>query len=156
MGKKRKEAHEKIKSGRPRIQYTTALGQSICDAIATTPNGLDYICYKNPEFPCPEVIYYWIAYNEDFSKRYLDAKQRQIETHMEHTYNIADRATVEDVALATMHINLRKWHASRLMPKKYGEKFQAESVDSTSTELTKTIDKLQEQLEVLKKHEQEY
>ena len=156
MPKKTKPEHEKIKSGRPKIQYTTALGQAICDAIATTPYGLNIICDLHPEFPCPDTLYSWIAYNKDFFERYLDAKQRQIETHMEHTYNIADKATPETVSLAMMQINLRKWHASRLMPKKYGEKFQAESVDSTTSELSKTIEKLEGQIELLKKYEQEY
>ena len=133
--------------GRP-TKYTPELADRICEAVATSDQGLDHVCEQNPEFPVESVIRLWRFKHPEFSTKYLQAKQFQAELYAESTLKIADvKSTFIDgdgnkridpgyVAWQKMNVNLRQWHASKLAPKVYGDKKTEENNNPLET-LTK-------------------
>ena len=103
------------------------------------------IC-ENPPMPTRRTFYIWIQENEDFRKRYAEAKELCAENLAEEIIEIADDANndflVQDseygqrfvsnnakLERAKIRIDARKWMAAKLLPKKYGN---AKSVDLTT------------------------
>ena len=54
--------------------------------------------------------------------QYARARDQQAATYADDIVNIAD--TEQDPNKARVRIDARKWHASKLAPKKYGEKLE--------------------------------
>jgi hypothetical protein len=121
------------------INWTAELEDSICSAIALTPKGLEHICKANEEFPCPERIYAHRNDDEEFSKKYTRAKANQVLILAEQIIDIADDSSKdtyevdldgitvkkldrEVIERAKIRIDTRKWLASKLAPKIFGDK----------------------------------
>jgi hypothetical protein len=101
-----------------------------------------------PDLPRPQTINAWRREKLEFSSRYAQAKMEQAELLAESIDDIAvnldkhyyvDQATGVSkidtgmVAHARLMIDTRKWLASKLAPKIYGDKIQAEHNVSNST-----------------------
>ncbi len=156
--------------GRPKIQKTPELFKRICDLIAVTPKSIYDICKENPDIPKPSTLLDWIGHDEEFSRLYLDAKQKQVLAHMEETYKIADfgaldttigddgkvRIDSEIVARAKIRIDLRKWQAARLMPRLFGEKTEVTTNSVADEELKSTVSEIKSAVDLLAKHERDY
>jgi hypothetical protein len=85
--------------------------------------------------PDVKTVYLWMAQNETFLQQYTKAKEDQADTLQEDILDIADTEpmqVVDDKGVARIdsaHVNWmrlridsRKWIASKLKPKKYGER----------------------------------
>ena len=70
-------------------------------------------------------VHKWLAENKDFSDQYARAKDNQADTLADELIYIADNA--EDVQKARLQVDTRKWVASKLKPKKYGDKLDMTS-----------------------------
>jgi hypothetical protein len=57
--------------------------------------------------------------NEHFLERYARARRRL--TSSKGSLEIADKATPENVSVARLQVDVRKWHAGKFAPKKYGD-----------------------------------
>lgn len=126
--------------GRPTL-YSEELAIQICDAVACTPDSLDKICQQNPHFPTEACIRYWITKKDDFFEMYLEAKRKQVLFYAEDTIKIADDTSrdyiVNDkgvevgnpvaVARDKIKIDTRKWHATRLLPKIFGDRSETKT-----------------------------
>jgi hypothetical protein len=126
-----------MRTGRPTI-YTEELGKEICDAIASSSKGIRKLCNENDSFPNPDTIYCWVKEHEDFSEQYARAKRLQIEVLADEIIEIADDTsndtTVnangkviinhEHINRSRLRIDTRKWLASKLAPKIYGQPSQ--------------------------------
>lgn len=66
----------------------------------------------------------WADKDEDISAEYARARGSLIDSHVNELLGIAD--TEPDAARARVQIDTRKWIMSKLMPKKFGDKIQAE------------------------------
>lgn len=131
--------------GRPTI-FTPELATLICQKVATTPFGLKKLCRENPELPNPDTINQWRFLNDAFSVQYAKAKQQQADLLAEDILEIADddsgdikydkdgNETInsEFVNRSRVRIDARKWLASKLLPKVYGDKVQEEKTASES------------------------
>jgi hypothetical protein len=123
--------------GRP-TKYTEALGIKICNEIASTSKGLDSIC-KNVKYPSSVTVYNWLndKDKEEFFKRYTCAREAQADLLADQIISIADdhkddtiinpasgtpQINAEWVARCRLQVDARKWKASKLAPKKYGDK----------------------------------
>lgn len=119
---------EKKKCGRPTL-YNEAVGQKICDLIATTDMGLRKIC-DNPDLPAYITITHWLLNdNHPFSKQYARAKEQQAEVLGDQIISIADEVKPTDkfsVEKAKLQVDARKFVAAKLKPKKWGDRIYQE------------------------------
>ena len=123
--------------GRP-TKYTLELAEKICNIVATNPVGLPTICKMFPELPTAETIRVWRWEKSDFSAKYAEAKRFQAEIMAESIEDIIEETKLHMHAndegnltldsgilgLARLTVDSRKWTASKLAPKIYGEKQQ--------------------------------
>lgn len=109
------------KRGRP-TDYTKDMADKICEKIS---GGLSLraICAE-AGMPARGTIYRWLIENADFQDQYTRAREKQADYFAEEIIEIADSAVAESAAVskAKLQIDARKWAASKIAPKKYGDK----------------------------------
>ncbi len=135
--------------------YTEELGNEICDAIENSSLGVRGICKINTHFPPARVIRSWFTTYPLFGEQYARAKAAQIENLADEIIEIADN-TSRDVFEGSdgqivinsgainrdrLRIDSRKWTASKLLPKVYGDKKDTDDKDETDF-ISKNRDKL--------------
>lgn len=69
----------------------------------------------------------WVAEDNDLAEQYARARALQAEHYADEIIRIAD--STQDPQKARVQIDARKWIASKLLPKKYGEKVDVTSGD---------------------------
>jgi hypothetical protein len=74
----------------------------------------------NPDFPSYSVFVKWVNDNPEWFEKYSRARQLQADFYADDTVRIADE--VREVARARNMMDARRWHASKIAPRKYGEK----------------------------------
>jgi hypothetical protein len=72
--------------------------------------------------PAPSTICLWLSENEEFAEQYAHARERQADLYADEIVEIADLAKNEDYNVARLRVDARKWKASKLAPKRYGDK----------------------------------
>jgi hypothetical protein len=140
---------------RPSI-YTPELGNKICEIISTSNKSLRTIC-KELNISVSSVLL-WLSDNQhqEFSLQYARAKEEQADFLAEEILEIADDSsndtmTVknnrgEDVEVenrewtnrSRLRVDARKWIASKLKPKKYGDKVDVTTNGQPITNVTIT------------------
>lgn len=139
-------------AGRP-SSYTPEIADQICAKLAEG-KSLRSIC-KAESMPSARTVFAWLRQYPEFSQQYARAKEDCADALAEEMLDIADDGSndwyeqqiTEGVVLKkpdTEHINrsrlrvdTRKWIASKLKPKKYGEKLDiahSGSIETTSRE----------------------
>jgi hypothetical protein len=132
--------------GRPSL-YTEELADRICEIVATNPQGLPTLCKKFEGLPTAETIRVWRWEKPLFSAKYAEAKRFQAEILAESIEDITDDLSTNSyqdengitridsgiVAVARLIVDSRKWTASKLAPKIYGDKRQPEETSSADT-----------------------
>lgn len=126
------------KCGRP-SSYSDELAEKICARIAEG-ESLRKIC-RDEQMPSASTVFAWLAdeKHSGFRSKYTHAREVQAELMAEDLIEIADSTamdTVADengekpnpaaVARDKLRVETRKWIASKLLPKKYGDKVSAE------------------------------
>lgn len=113
----------KRKTGRP-SKYSDEMAEKICEKIANG-RSLRSICAEDG-MPPMKTIYRWLEANEEFRHQYTRARDKQADYFAEEIIEIADSAEAESaaVAKAKLQIDARKWAASKIAPKKYGDKVE--------------------------------
>lgn len=124
--------------GRPST-YSLELADRICERLAAGESMRSVS--RDPDMPVMSTMFKWIREHEEFSNQYAKAKTESADALVEDMLHIADneatqeltidgeKVTVKDgasVAHARLRVDTRKWAASKLKPKKYGEKIQQE------------------------------
>lgn len=124
--------------GRP-TKYNLVLAEKICGDISSSESSLGDICRSNQDYPDVATVYRWRYSHPEFCANYVRAKQQQAEFLAEsidsialekHFYIDADgnqRIDSGFVADKRLRIDTRKWIASKLLPKVYGDKVQTET-----------------------------
>lgn len=139
--------------GRP-SQYNAEIAALICRKVATSTCGLKKLCAENPEFPDHTTIQEWRYMHEEFATQYAQAKKAQMDLMAEEIIDISDDSSgdlrldrhgnevcdQEFVARSRLRMDARKWLASKLMPKVYGDKPDDNSAANTLIE--KLLEKL--------------
>jgi hypothetical protein len=140
--------------GRP-TDYNEKVADLICERLADG-ESLRSIC-ADEAMPSKAAVFRWLGKSADFRDQYARARDEQAETLADELVDIADEqctmvradkhGTKADddegntevvfdataVARNRLRIDARKWVASKLKPKKYGER-----MDSTVTNVTLT------------------
>lgn len=133
------EVKERNKGGRPSL-FSQDLADVICEQLVEG-HSLRAIC-RREDMPAISSVFKWMREHPKFSEQYALAKQEQVDTLADEIIEIADereleRVEVDGVLMAIkydavavnrnrLRVDARKWAASKLKPKKYGEKVSQE------------------------------
>lgn len=136
------EIPNSAKDGRPTI-FTQDLADRIC-AELSDGDSMRTVC-KADDMPCKSTVFRWLRTDKDFCDQYTRAKQESADALTDEMLDIADDATNDwmekldkddqsigyqlngdHVQRSRLRIETRKWLASKLKPKKYGDKIQQE------------------------------
>jgi hypothetical protein len=127
----------KKKLGRPTI-YTPELTERICAELACG-KSLRTVC-KSEDMPGLETVFRWLREMPAFRDQYVHAKNESADALVEEMLDIADdgsndwmeqfdkdgnsvgwKLNGEHVQRSRLRVDTRKWVASKLKPKKYGD-----------------------------------
>jgi hypothetical protein len=138
---------DKKPNGRP-TAYSDKVAGEICTRIAQG-ESLVNIC-KDEKFPCRATVMRWLQLDkhEGFLDSYARAREAQADFYAEQIIEISDEecTTVRHgdgeeakdvevvfdsaaVARNRLRVDARKWYASKVAPKKYGEKLALGQAD---------------------------
>lgn len=106
------------RTGRP-SSYTDEIADEICSRLACG-ESMRSVCLDK-DMPAMPTVWRWIREREEFRKQYSIAKQESVDAIVEEVLEIADDVT-GDVSRDRLRIDSRKWIASKLKPKKYGDR----------------------------------
>lgn len=128
--------------GRP-TDYSPELAALIC-AMIVEGMSLRTIS-KQESMPCVSTMMNWLHKHPEFLEQYTKAKQEQADAFIEEMLDIADDGTNdwmerhdddggnigwkvngEHIQRSRLRIETRKWIASKMKPKKYGDKLTQE------------------------------
>ncbi|MES3041814.1 MAG: terminase small subunit protein [Pseudomonadota bacterium] len=128
----KRAAAEPKKRGAP-TKKTQEIMDTICQGVSVGKSARAMCVICNISQPS---LWKWLAEDESFSKQYARAKEECADFIAEEILEIADDGkndtytddkgnvcTNQDViARSRLRVDARKWYASKLAPKKYGEK----------------------------------
>jgi hypothetical protein len=133
-------------TGRP-SDYSEQMADTICERL-TQGESLRTIC-ADEGMPHAGTVCRWLAKHDTFREQYVLAREAQAELHADEMVEIADDGhndwmeknfgedtrwveNGEAIRRSALRIDTRKWVASRLLPKKYGDKTQLTGADGVS------------------------
>lgn len=138
--------------GRPE-KYTEELVEKVLNQISTTTKGLKTICHGDG-MPCLATVMKWVSENtHGFTERYARAKEAQADMMADEMLDIADDTTGDVIMIRTgdgelveaenrefinrsrLRVDTRKWIASKLKPKKYGDRMALTGGDGGPIEI---------------------
>lgn len=119
-------------TGRP-TTYTPETADRICEQLALGRSLLQ-IC-KADDMPCMVTVYKWLRQNEEFANNYTRAREDQADTHADELLGIADDPSL-DPNDKRVRVDARKWVASKLKPKKYGDRMDLKHAGDPDAPLT--------------------
>lgn len=105
-------------------KYTEQLAGEIC-RLVEDGESVRAVCRRD-DMPSQSMVYRWLDEHEAFREQYARAVDLRAEGKFEEAWEIADRATAENVQVARLQIDTIKWMTGKLAPKKYGDKQQVE------------------------------
>ena len=121
--------------GRP-SDYTPETAAEICQRIAAG-ESVRHIC-KDDAMPADRTVWKWLTIHSEFAQQYARARVAQADVYAAEIIDIADRCrrgvitrdkdgkieteTRDMVERSRLMIDARKWAASKLAPKKYGDR----------------------------------
>lgn len=119
--------------------FTQATADAICEGLIEG-RSLRSICLAD-DMPSASTVCRWLAVNEEFRQQYAQARDAQADTLADEMLDIADdgsndwmerhddeggnigwRENGEAIGRSKVRIDTRKWIASKLKPKKYGDR----------------------------------
>lgn len=122
--------------GRP-SSYSVERGVKIAKAIARSRRSLNHLHKKFDWFPSPTTIFRWLEKHQAFRDQYALARRAQAARYGDEQINIADsilktvkRSQANPGKLSAMvnasklRIESRRWSASRLAPKDWGDRLE--------------------------------
>jgi hypothetical protein len=147
---------EPAKIGRP-SKFTQEVADAICTRIADG-ESLRKIC-ESDDMPAKTTVMRWLADEEQhkpFRDQYARAREEQADKLAEEIIEIADDGrndTYKDaegqikvdhdvIARSRLRVDARKWYASKLAPKKYGDKLAVGGADDLPAVQITTIERI--------------
>lgn len=133
-------------AGRP-TTYTIEIADTVCEQIADG-KSMRTIC-KPDDMPAMSSIFKWLRIHSEFTDQYEKAKLEQAEAFTEEMVDIADDKS-GDTQRDRLRVDTRKWIASKLKPKKYGDRTTTEHTgnigisDLSSEELDRRLARLEQ------------
>jgi hypothetical protein len=123
--------------GRP-TKYNPELGRKICEAIKDgwSLRQLD----ASPDYPSSSAICSWVLAHDEFAEIYATAQQVKVMQVIDEAVDISDDSRNDSqlddkgqtvvnydvIQRARLRVDTRKWLASKIVPKIYGDKITQE------------------------------
>lgn len=121
--------------------YSEEIADAICDQLAIGRSLLQITAEK--DFPSEKTVYRWLENSDTFRQKYARARELQADHYAAEIIDLADKERIcqkrtikpdggEEIVIldqterSRLQIDARKWYASKLAPKKYGDKIQNE------------------------------
>lgn len=104
--------------GRP-SEYSEAIADLICESIADG-KSLRSVC-RAETMPSKSTVFRWLRENKEFRDHYAMSMEARADSHADDIVDIADDPTL-DPNDKRVRIDARKWTASKLKAKVYGDK----------------------------------
>jgi methionine synthase II (cobalamin-independent) len=120
---KSEEKSEPKEMGRPTI-YSQEIADEICNRLAHGET-LRTIIASSPHLPSRTTIYRWNADNEDFRNQYTKARAEQADYYAELI--VDESYSSHDAGIGRLRVDALKWAASKMAPKKYGDKIEIDT-----------------------------
>ena len=114
---------EKKINGRPTI-FSQEIADEICSRISKGET-LRTIIASSDHLPGRTTIYSWIESNEAFRNQYSRARAEQADYYAELI--VDESYSSHDAGIGRLRVDALKWAASKMAPKKYGEKIEIET-----------------------------
>lgn len=141
------------KVGRPST-FNQKTADAICERLAEG-ESLRTIC-NDEAMPSKATVFKWLGQQPQFADQYARAREEQAEALADEIIDLADtcrkgvktttkaNGDVETVEIdmierARLQVDARKWVASKLKPKKYGDKVQQEITGADGAPFTVQI-----------------
>lgn len=135
----------------PASQFTQDTADVICDRLANG-ESLRGIC-RDDAMPAQSTVFKWLVDYPLFSEQYARAREAQADFMADEILQIADdgqndtyvdengnKRTDQDViGRSRLRVDARKWLASKMAPKKYGDRVQTEVTGSLSVRSAKDL-----------------
>jgi hypothetical protein len=116
--------------------FTQEVADLICEALAEG-HSLRSICAAD-NMPSKSTVFKWLSEQKAFSDQYARAREAQADCLFDDILEIADdgrndsylddegnrRTDTDVIQRSKLRVEARKWMASKLAPKRYGEKLQ--------------------------------
>ena len=114
-------------------EYTRETADRICERIAAGESVRAITA--DDEMPGERTIYQWLEAHAEFAQQYARARERQADLYAAEIVEIADDGRrdyvkgedglevpdYDHIQRSRLRVDARKWAASKLAPKKYGE-----------------------------------
>lgn len=117
--------------------YTAEMADTICERLAGG-ESLRSICAEEG-MPSQSMVFRWLGQNEAFREQYAHAREAQADALFDDILEISDdgrndwmarlgekdagwAVNGEHIQRSRLRVDARKWMASKLAPKKYGDK----------------------------------
>lgn len=131
-------------------EFNQDIADKICEGLIQGLS-LTTIC-KARSMPSDRTILRWLDHpdNSAFCRQYARAREAGADWLANEIIDIADNSTPENVNNARLQIDARKWYASKLKPKKYGDRITTEHTGNVSlTDLSEAeLDRRLKELEL--------
>lgn len=127
--------------GRP-SKYNQKLADKICEQLSQGIS-LRTVC-KGDKMPSAASVFNWLRTKKEFLEQYARAKEESADAMIEDILDIADdgvndwmeveygentvwKTNPEAIQRSRLRVDTRKWIASKMKPKKYGDKMDVTS-----------------------------
>lgn len=120
----------KKKHGRP-TKFTQELADTICERIS---NGETLRAVCRDIKIAPSTVIEWTWKNKEFFEQYTRARQKQADAYADMILDEAFNSI--DPQIGRLRVDALKWVASKLAPKRYGDKVE---VEQTGTQKVRVI-----------------
>ena len=130
--------------GRPSI-FSDELAAYICEQIANG-RSLREVLRDDEGMPGLSTVFQWLSKNQTFADQYAYAREVQAETLVDEIIQISDdgsndymqridgeggnlgwKENGEAISRSKLRVDARKWVASKLLPKKYGDRLAVDN-----------------------------
>lgn len=110
------------------VRYSEEIADEIIERMIEG-EALRQIC-RDAHMPTAGAVVHWTEHNSAFAQRYARAREALADRIADELLELADSvagcADMGVVQAARLQIDTRKWIASKLMPRRYGEKVTLE------------------------------
>jgi hypothetical protein len=121
--------------GRPETPFDQDTAKQICDMIESGMT-LNAIC-QLPDIPSIPTVYKWLDNQPDFFQDYARARSKQADTFADMVMTEAFNS--HDAQIGRLRIDALKWTASKLAPKKYGDKVEIEQTGNQNFKISFSV-----------------